>query len=90
MTPIIIAQRAKILTLKSEGKTTNEIAKELDVNPRTVLLWCNKYKDRKEKDTLDDLLNVSKGRGCKEEITGEQAASLHDHLHRCNPCIDCD
>jgi transposase len=71
MTPIIIAQRAKILMLKSEGKSTKEIAEELEVNPRTVLLWCNKYKNRGEKESLDDLLNVSKGRGCKEEITGE-------------------
>ena len=57
--------------LKSEGKSTKEIAEELEVNPRTVLLWCNKYKNRGEKESLDDLLNVSKGRGCKEEITGE-------------------
>nr|MBQ4457671.1 helix-turn-helix domain-containing protein [Clostridia bacterium] len=33
---------AKILMLKSEGKSTKEIAEELEVNPRTVLLWCNK------------------------------------------------
>ncbi len=55
MTPIIIAQRAKILMLKSEGKSTKEIAEELEVNPRTVLLWCNKYKNRGEKESLDDL-----------------------------------
>lgn len=71
MTPVIIAQRAKILMAKSEGKPNNQIADELGINTRTVLLWVNKYINRNENDSLHELLNVSKGRGCKEEITGE-------------------
>ena len=37
MTPVIIAQRAKILMAKSEGKSNNQIADELGINTRTVL-----------------------------------------------------
>ena len=71
MTPVIIAQRAKILMAKSEGKSNNQIADELGINTRTVLLWVNKYKNRSRDDSLSKLLNVSEGRGAKEEITGE-------------------
>ena len=71
MTPVIIAQRAKILLSKANGMSNEAIAEELGINVRTVLLWCNKYANRTDDETLDKLLNVSKGRGCKEEITGE-------------------
>ncbi len=71
MTPVIIAQRAKILLYKSQGESNDAIADKLGINKRTVLLWVNKYINRSEDDTLDDILSVAKGRGCKEEITGE-------------------
>ncbi len=71
MTPVIIVQRAKILLYKSQGRSNDEIADELGINKRTVLLWNKKYKNRKPEDTIDDILSVSKGRGPKEEITGE-------------------
>ena len=71
MTPVIIAQRANILLKKSQGKSNDTIADELCINKRTVLLWVNKYINRSEDDTLESILNVSKGRGCKAEITGE-------------------
>lgn len=71
MTPVIIAQRAKILLYKSEGKSNDAIAEELKINKRTVLLWTNRYAERNQEDDLDTLLSVAKGRGCKDEITGE-------------------
>ena len=43
MTPVIIAQRAKILLSKANGMSNEAIAEELGINVRTVLLWCNKY-----------------------------------------------
>ena len=61
---------------KSEGKSNNQIAEELGINTRTVLLWVNKYKNRGEESTLSKLLSVSKGRGCKEDISGEAKAWL--------------
>lgn len=71
MTPVIIAQRAKILLYKSKGMSNDAVADELGINKRTVLLWVNKYAKRNKDDTLEGLLNIAKGRGCKEEITGE-------------------
>ena len=71
MTPVIIAQRAKILLYKSQGMSNDAVAEKLGINKRTVLLWTNKYANRCNADTLENLLNVSKGRGCKDEIVGE-------------------
>lgn len=71
MTPTIIAQRAKILLYKSQGMSNDAVADNLGINKRTVLLWTNKYANRNKEDTLEDLLNVAKGRGCKDEIVGE-------------------
>lgn len=76
MTPVIIVQRARIYLLKDEGKSNYEIADELGVNRHTVDLWVKKYRDRNEDDTLEELLNVSPGRGRKEEVTGEAKAWL--------------
>ena len=70
-TPVDIAKRARILLLKSEGKSDDDIASELGMNRRTVMLWVNKYKARTQEDTIDSLLSVSEGRGRKEEISGE-------------------
>ena len=71
MTPIVIAQRAKILLLKDAGKSATAIADEVGVSRHTAELWIKKYRTRSEKDSIKDLLSVSKGRGRKEEITGE-------------------
>jgi transposase len=71
MTPVVIAQRAKILLFKSQGLSNDTIADKLGINKRTVLLWTNRYSNRSNDDTLETLLNVAKGRGCKDEIVGE-------------------
>ena len=71
MTPVVIAQRAKILLRKAEGASSYTIAEELNVNRHTVELWVKKYRNRTEKQTLKDLLNVEEGRGRKEQVTGE-------------------
>ena len=71
LTPVVIAQRAKILLLKSTGKSAAAIADEVGVNCHTAELWIKKYRARTEEDSIEKLLSVSKGRGRKEEITGE-------------------
>ena len=71
MTPVVIAQRAKILLMKASGKSATEIAGELGVSRHTAELWIKKYRTRSEESSIRDLLNVDKGRGRKEEITGE-------------------
>lgn len=71
MTPVATAQRAKILLLKEQGKSCSYIADELGISRHTVELWVKKYRARTSTESLEELLNVSKGRGRKEEITGE-------------------
>lgn len=71
MTPILIAQRAKILLLKDAGKSATAIADEVGVSRHTAELWIKKYRNRSEEDSIEDLINVGKGRGRREEITGE-------------------
>lgn len=71
MTPVVIAQRAKILLKKAEGKSATAIAEEVGVNRHTAELWIKKYRTRSETATIEELLNVEKGRGRKEEVTGE-------------------
>lgn len=71
MTPVLIAQRAKILLLKDAGRSSSAIADEVGVSRHTAELWIKKYRNRSEKDSIGGLLNVGKGRGRREEITGE-------------------
>ena len=71
MTPVLTAQRAKILLLKEKGKSSSDIAGELNISRHTVELWVKKYRSRTPEDSLEDLLGVSEGRGRKEQITGE-------------------
>jgi transposase len=71
MTPVLIAQRAKILLMKADGKSATVIAEEIGVSRHTAELWIKKYRTRSEDTSLEELLNVDKGRGRKDEITGE-------------------
>lgn len=71
MTPVVISQRAQILLKKAENKSSTVVADEIGVNRHTVELWCQKYRNRGADQTMHDVLNVSEGRGRKEEITGE-------------------
>ena len=71
MTPVIISRRAMILLKKAENKSSKIVAQEMSINRHTVELWCNKYRNRTPEQTIYDILNVSLGRGRKEEITGE-------------------
>lgn len=71
MTPVIIRKRAQILLKKAENKSSTKVAEELNVNRHTVELWCQKYRNRTEEQSIKDILSVAGGRGRKEEITGE-------------------
>ena len=62
MTPILIAQRAKILLMKADGKSATAIAEEVGVSRHTAELWIKKYRTRSEDASIEELLNVDKGR----------------------------
>lgn len=76
MTPVLIAQRAKILLMKADGLSSAAIAEKLGISRHTAELWISKYRNREDSKSIYDLLNVSEGRGRKEEITGEAKAWL--------------
>lgn len=59
-----VYKRAKILLLKSEGKSNEAIADKLDVSVPTVRLCLNKYYETGIQSALEDL----SGRGRKTEI----------------------
>ena len=42
MTPVVIAQRAKILLMKADGKSASAIAEELGASRHTAELWIKK------------------------------------------------
>ena len=71
MTPVSVSQRANILLKKADNMSSIAIADELGINRHTVELWVQKYRNRTDDQDLMTLLNVSEGRGRKEEITGE-------------------
>ena len=71
MTPVSVSQRASILLKKADNMSSIAIADELGINRHTVELWVQKYRNRTDDQDLMTLLNVSEGRGRKEEITGE-------------------
>ena len=48
MTPVVIAQRAKILLLKASGTSAAAIADEVGVSRHTAELWIKKYRARSE------------------------------------------
>lgn len=62
--------RAKILLLKADGKTVDEIAEKLDINRKSVLLCLKKYKEG----GIENALTDAPGRGRNPEITDEEKA----------------
>ena len=59
-----VYRRAKILLMKSEGKSNNEIAVKLDISVDAVRLCLNKFKEGR----INAALNNAPGRGRKTEI----------------------
>lgn len=58
--------RARIILLKSQGKTQEQISKELQISRRTVMKWVNRYTENGLKGLID-----APGRGRKSWISEE-------------------
>lgn len=69
-----IHTRARILSYKSEGKSTDKIAQEIGVNRKSVLLCLKKYKDG----GIENALHDAPGRGRNPEITDEEKTWIID------------
>lgn len=65
-----IVTRVKILLLKADGKTVDEIADKLDINRNSVLLCLKKY----EEGGIENALTDAPGRGRNPEITDDEKA----------------
>ena len=69
-TQVQIAQRARILLLKAEGLSEEDIADKVGLNRKSVRLCLQKYKDGGVENALID----APGRGRNPEITDEEKA----------------
>ena len=69
-TQVQTAQRARILLLKSEGLSINEIADKVGINRKSVMLCLEKYKNGGVENAISD----APGRGRNPEITDEEKA----------------
>jgi transposase len=67
-TQVQIAQRARVLLLKSDGLTVDEIADKVGVNRNSVMLCLEKYRNG----GADNALSDAPGRGRNPEITDEE------------------
>ena len=63
-----IAQRARILLLKADSLSIDEIADKVGINRKSVMLCLEKYK----KGGAENALTDAPGRGCNPEITDEE------------------
>ena len=72
--PETIRKRAQILLCKAKGFTSEQVAEAIGVNRHTVNLWANRYRDRTGRESIDELLSVSAGRGKKGWLTKEEKA----------------
>lgn len=66
--------RARILLYKDKGKSTDEIATEVGINRKGVLLCLKKYKEG----GIENALHDAPGRGRNAEITDEEKAWIID------------
>jgi transposase len=63
-------QRARILLLKTDGLSIDDIADKVGINRKSVMLCISKYK----KGGADNALADAPGRGCNPEITDDEKA----------------
>ena len=64
-----VAKRAKILLLRTEGKSMRTIAAELGTHYNVVLYWVKRFNKRPKDCNMRELLSVAKGRGPKRQFT---------------------
>lgn len=69
-----VANRAKILLLKSGGETVDSIADKLDINRKSVMLCLKKYNEGGVENALSD----APGRGRNAEITDDDKTWIID------------
>lgn len=70
--PDEVRKRAYILIYKADGFSDNDIATMLALSRITVRRWITRYESRDPEDKITQLLDVSKGRGRRENLTDRE------------------
>lgn len=70
--PDEVRKRAYILLYKADGFSDNDIATMLALSRITVRRWITRYESRDPEDKITQLLDVSKGRGRRENLTDRE------------------
>jgi transposase len=80
-TPQQVALRCRIALAAAEGESADEIAAQLDINRKTVMLWRARF----EQEGLEGLWEVAPGRGRKPTYGPEKIQSIVDATLRTKP-----
>src|SRR6516164_4664925 len=80
-TPQQVCLRSRIVLAAASGQSDSAIARELDVNRNTVILWRHRF----QQDGLDGLWEIAPGRGRKPTYGPEKVASIIDATLRTKP-----
>jgi transposase len=80
-TPQQVALRGRIVLAAGSGKSEAAIASEMNVNRKTVRLWCERFVAQ----GLPGLWEVAPGRGRKSTYSSEQIQALIDATLQSKP-----
>jgi transposase len=80
-TPQQVSLRSRIVLGSAAGQSDSAIARDLDVNRNTVILWRSRF----EEEGLDGLWEVAPGRGRKPKYGPEKIGAIVDATLRTKP-----
>ena len=80
-TPQQVALRSRIVLAAAAGQSDSAIARDLDVNRNTVILWRTRF----QREGLDGLWEVAAGRGRKPIYDSEKIGEIIDATLRTKP-----
>ena len=80
-TPQQVALRARIVLAAADGLSDVAIAGQLSVNRKTVVLWCQRFREQR----LDGLWEFAPGRGRKPSYDIDKIATIVDATLQTRP-----
>jgi transposase len=80
-TPQQVTQRCRIILAAATGAQNQEVAQELEINPKTVALWRTRFC----REGTDCLWEVAEGRGRKPTLTPEEVERIVDATLQTKP-----
>jgi len=80
-TPQQVTQRCRIILAAADGAQNQEVAEELEINPKTVALWRTRFC----REGTDCLWEVAEGRGRKPIYDADKVAALIEQTLRHRP-----